>query len=104
MAGGISGETILDSIEIYSIELKHWKLVNCKLSNCLENLSLLSLEYEQFYIFGGSNPNLSEQFIYLVDLGKKTCEVVIKMNNMNSNKSILYCDKVLIFGVNICFF
>ena len=52
-------------------------------------------------IFGGTNSEIDLQFIYKVNLKEKNSYLISELETSNNEKSCLYNNKVLIFGVKI---
>ena len=59
-----------------------------------------SLVQGEMLIFGGTNPEIEQQFIYKVDFNKNDSYLISQMNNYNNEKSCLYKNKILVFGVS----
>lgn len=99
VAGGVNKTGLLDSIEEFSIADKTWTLLDIKIPHQIEDLSMHSIRAQELLIFGGQNPEIEKQFIYKIDIANKNPFLVSEMMNTTNDKSCLYKNKILSFGV-----
>lgn len=101
MAGGVNQAGLLDSIEAYSLADQSWSELEVKIPHQLQDLSMHSFCEQELLILGGHNPEIEKQFIYKIDIANKNPFLVSEMLHTNNDKSCLYKNKILCFGVGI---
>lgn len=99
MAGGVNNLGLLNSIERFSISKKEWNLLQVTIPHQLQDLSLHCLTPHQLLIFGGSNPEIETQYVYKIEILKNNSFLVSEMNTNFNDKSCIFQNKILVFGV-----